>query len=73
MLGNIIVVYEATGVAKISFELLNVLWVNGIFIFTDVPGLRAPIEIDAEQIMRNLVFKTQVICGTVNAGRASFE
>ena len=32
-----------------------------------------PIEIDAEQIMRNLVLNNQVICGTVNAGRAAFE
>jgi hypothetical protein len=31
------------------------------------------IEIDAEGIMRNLVLKNHVLCGTVNAGRASFE
>jgi threonine dehydrogenase-like Zn-dependent dehydrogenase len=71
--GNISVVYEATGAAKISFEVLSVLSVNGVFIFTGVPGVRAPIEIDAEGIMRNLVLKNQVLCGTVNAGRASFE
>jgi D-arabinose 1-dehydrogenase-like Zn-dependent alcohol dehydrogenase len=45
---------------------------NGVFIFTGVPGVRAPIEIDAERIMRNLVLNNQVLCGTVNAGRASF-
>ena len=73
MLGNIFVVYEATGVAKISFDVLSVLGVNGIFIFTGVPGVTAPIEIDAEQIMRNLVLKNQLICGTVNASSASFE
>jgi hypothetical protein len=49
------------------------LGVNGVFIFTGVPGLKAPIEIDAEGIMRNLVLYNQVLCGTVNAGRASFE
>ncbi len=73
IIGNITLVYEATGVAKISFDVLNVLGVNGIFIFTGVPGIRAPIEIDAEGIMRNLVLNNQVLCGTVNAGRASFE
>ena len=46
---------------------------NGVFVFTGVPGVRAPIEIDAPQIMRNLVLNNQVLCGTVNAGRASFE
>ena len=73
MVGNISLVYEATGAAKISFDVLSVLGVNGVFIFTGVPGVRAPIEIDAERIMRNLVLNNQVICGTVNAGRASFE
>jgi threonine dehydrogenase-like Zn-dependent dehydrogenase len=73
MVGNISLVYEATGVAKISFDVLSVLGVNGVFIFTGVPGVKAPIEIDAERIMHNLVLNNQVICGTVNAGRASFE
>jgi threonine dehydrogenase-like Zn-dependent dehydrogenase len=73
MVGNISLVYEATGVAKVSLEVLSVLGVNGVFIFTGVPGVNAPIEFDAEQIMRNLVLNNQVLCGTVNAGRASFE
>ena len=73
MVGNISIVYEATGAAKVSFELLAVLGVNGVFILTGVPALRAPIEVDAERIMRNVVLNNQVICGTVNAGRPSFE
>jgi threonine dehydrogenase-like Zn-dependent dehydrogenase len=73
MLGNISVVYEATGVAKLSFDVLSVLGVNGVFLVTGVPGVRVPIEMDAEKIMRNVVLNNQVICGTVNASRASFE
>jgi threonine dehydrogenase-like Zn-dependent dehydrogenase len=73
MVGNICLVYEATGAAKVSFDVLSVLGVNGVFIFTGVPGVLAPIEIDAERIMRNLVLNNQAICGTVNAGRAAFE
>ena len=73
MVGNISIVYEATGAAKVSFELLAGLGVNGVFILTGVPALRAPIEVDAERIMRNVVLNNQVICGTVNAGRPSFE
>ena len=73
MVGNISFMYEATGVAKISFDVMSVLGVNGMYIFTGVPGVKAPIEIDAELIMRNLVLNNQVVCGTVNAGRASFE
>jgi threonine dehydrogenase-like Zn-dependent dehydrogenase len=73
MVGHISVVYEATGAAKVSFDVLSVLGVNGVFIFTGVPGVSGPIEIDAERIMRNLVLNNQVICGTVNAGRNAFE
>jgi threonine dehydrogenase-like Zn-dependent dehydrogenase len=71
--GNISLVYEATGAAKVSFDVLSVLGVNGVFIFSGVPGVRGPIAIDAERIMRNLVLNNQVLCGTVNAGRGSFE
>jgi threonine dehydrogenase-like Zn-dependent dehydrogenase len=73
MIGNVSLIYEATGAAKISFDVLSTLGSNGIFIFTGVPGRKAPIEIDAELIMHNLVLHNQVVLGTVNAGRASFE
>jgi hypothetical protein len=46
---------------------------NGIFVFTGVPERKAPIEIDTDLIMRNLVLKNQVVFGTVNAGRETFE
>jgi threonine dehydrogenase-like Zn-dependent dehydrogenase len=73
MVGNISLVYEATGAVKISFELMSVLGVNGVLLFTGVPAVGEPIAIEAQQIMRNLVLNNQVICGTVNAGRAAFE
>ena len=71
--GNIDLVYEATGAAQISFEVMEVLGTNGVFIFTGVPGRKGPIELDADLIMRNLVLKNQVVYGTVNAGRNAFE
>jgi threonine dehydrogenase-like Zn-dependent dehydrogenase len=71
--GNIDLVYEATGASSLSFEMMKVLGTNGIFIFTGVPGRKAPIEVDTDLVMRNLVLKNQVLFGTVNAGRDSFE
>ncbi|MCA9771412.1 MAG: glucose 1-dehydrogenase [Myxococcales bacterium] len=71
--GNIDLVYEATGASGISFRMIEVLGVNGVFIFTGVPGRKAPIEVDADLIMRNLVLKNQLVFGTVNAGPASFD
>ena len=71
--GNIDVVYEASGASAVSFELLKALGINGIFVFTGVPGRKAPIEVDTDRIMRDLVLKNQVVFGTVNASRETFE
>ena len=72
-IGNIDLVYEATGASSLSFEIMKYLGTNGIFIFTGVPGRKGPIEVDTDLMMRNLVLKNQVVFGTVNAGRDSFE
>jgi len=71
--GNIDLIYEAVGASRISFEVMKVLGLNGIFIFTGVPGRKGPIELDTDLIMRNLVLKNQVVLGTVNAGRDAYE
>jgi threonine dehydrogenase-like Zn-dependent dehydrogenase len=71
--GNVDLVYEATGASRLSFEMMKYLGTNGIFIFTGVPGRKGPVEVDTDLMMRNLVLKNQVVFGTVNAGRDSFE
>ena len=71
--GNIDLVYEATGASALSFEALRTLGVNGVFCFTGVPGRKAPISIDADALMRNMVLKNQLVFGTVNAGPDAFE
>ena len=70
--GNIDVVYEATGAVALSYEVLKYLGTNGAFIFTGVPALKGPRSIDADLIMRNQVLKNQVVLGTVNASKQSF-
>ena len=72
MVGNIDVVYEATGVSSLSYEVLKHLGTNGAFIFTGVAALRGPKPVDVDLIMRNQVLKNQVVIGTVNAGKQSF-
>ena len=71
--GNIDLVYEATGASSIAFQMMEVIGTNGVFVFTGVPGRKAPIEVDTDVIMRNLVLKNQVVFGTVNAGHEAFE
>jgi glucose 1-dehydrogenase len=72
-IGNIDLVYEATGASSLAFDMMKFLGTNGIFIFTGVPGRKGPVVVDTDLMMRNLVLKNQVVFGTVNAGRQSFE
>jgi len=72
LVGNIDMVYEATGASSVSFELMNCSGRMGCFFSPVFPGERAN-RIDADLIMRNLVLKNQVVFGTVNANREAFE
>ncbi|HVP38199.1 MAG TPA: glucose 1-dehydrogenase [Candidatus Saccharimonadales bacterium] len=71
--GNIDLVYEATGASRVAFEVLTALGANGIFVFTGVPGRRGSVELDTDTVMRDLVLRNQVVLGTVNAGRAAYD
>jgi threonine dehydrogenase-like Zn-dependent dehydrogenase len=71
--GNIDLVYEAAGVGQISFQLLNVLGTNGIFLFTGLPVPKPPLPIEVDKLMRQLVLKNQVAVGTVNADLHHFQ
>ncbi|MGH7894308.1 MAG: glucose 1-dehydrogenase [Candidatus Binatia bacterium] len=67
------VVYEATGASKVAFDMLQIVGPNAVFIFTGVPGRKAPVSVDTDLLMRNMVLKNQVVFGTVNAGKDAFE
>ncbi len=72
-IGNIDLVLEATGAANASFDFLQVLGTNGIFIFTGVPAPHKDLTLDAGTLMRNIVLRNQVVLGTVNAPKQAFE
>lgn len=73
MVGNIDLVYEALGVSQVAFGVMEVLGLNGVFVFTGIPAPEGHIQIPGNVLMRNLVLKNQVIVGTVNADKAAFE
>ena len=73
LFGHIHLIYEATGVSRLAFEAWKLLGPNSVFIFTGVPGLKAPIEVDTDLLMRNIVLKNQIIFGTVNASAENFD
>ena len=72
-IGNIDLVYEATGASQFAFQVLPFLGSNGIFVLTGVPGKNQEVELDTGTIMKNLVLKNQVVLGTVNAGADAFQ
>lgn len=71
--GNIDLVYEALGVAKISFDVMKVLGLNGVFVFTGIPPHKPAIPVEADTLMRQIVLMNQAIIGTVNADRPAFQ
>lgn len=71
--GNIDLVYEAVGLSKVSYDVLRVLGMNGVYVFTGIPAPRDPIPVEADNIMRNMVLKNQAVVGTVNADKKAFE
>lgn len=70
---NIDIVYEATGVPSISFEMMRVLGINGIFALTGIPRDADVVPDALGTLMRNLVLKNQDIVGSVNASYDDFE
>lgn len=72
MVGSVDVVYEAVGAADISFEVMKMLGLNGVFVFTGIPPHRPAIPVSADNLMRDMVLKNQVIIGTVNADDTAF-
>jgi threonine dehydrogenase-like Zn-dependent dehydrogenase len=73
LFGRIHVIYEATGASRLTFELMNLLAPNSLFIMTGVPSLKGPIEFDTDSLMRNIVLKNQIIFGTVNASSENYD
>jgi len=71
--GHVDLVYEALGVASITFEVLKILGLNGVFVFTGIPPHKPAIPVEADSLMRDMVLKNQVVVGTVNADRPAFE
>src|ERR1700722_11888599 len=72
MVDGIDLVYEAVGASSLAFDVMRVLGTNGVFIFTGVPGRKAPIQVDTDLLMRDFVLKNQMLYGTVNAGKQAF-
>jgi threonine dehydrogenase-like Zn-dependent dehydrogenase len=66
-------VVEAAGIARLEFNLLDALALNGICVLTSIPGGDRPLQIPGAEIVRRLVLGNQLLLGSVNAARGHFE
>jgi len=73
VLGPMDLILEATGVAKLEFNLLDALAVNGVYMLTGIPGGERPIDIPGADLIRRLVLGNQAMVGSVNAARDHFQ
>ena len=71
--GQIDMIFEATGIARVEFDLLGALGINGVYVLTGIPGGDRPLQVDGASLMRQLVLRNQVMIGSVNASRKHFE
>ncbi len=72
MVGNIDLIYEAVGEGQVTFDVMRVLGINGVYIFTGIPPEKDPIPVFADTLMRNITLKNQAVIGTVNASPEAF-
>jgi len=73
VLGDMELVFEATGVASLEFNLLDALGVNGVYVLTGIPGGSRPLQVQGAELIRRLVLDNQVMVGSVNASQAHFQ
>jgi glucose 1-dehydrogenase len=73
MTGPVSLIYEAIGVADVAFNVAKILGLNGIYVFTGIPPEQGAVGVEADNLMRQMVLKNQIILGTVNADASAFE
>jgi len=73
MLEPMDLIFEATGVAGLAFNLLDALGLNGIYVLTGIPGGDRPLQLDGAMLIRQLVLDNQTMLGSVNAARDHFQ
>ena len=71
LIGNIDVIFETWGASRL--DAMTALGANGIFVFTSVPGGKAPVVGHSYEILRGMVQRNQVAIGVLAADRAAFR
>ncbi|MFC2013549.1 alcohol dehydrogenase catalytic domain-containing protein [Chloroflexota bacterium] len=71
--GRLDIVFEASGAAATAVELVNYMSRSSIYVMTGIPQEELLIQVDAAQLVRQIVRNNQVVVGSVNSNRNHFE
>lgn len=71
--GTLDIVVEASGAAAMALELIRYMSRGSIYVMTGIPRGDVTIQVDAAELVRQLVRYNQVIVGSVNSNRRHFE
>jgi len=66
-------IFEATGIPRLAFDLIDALAVNGAYVLTGIPFGDRPIQLSGADLIRRLVLQNQVMVGSVNAAPDHFR
>jgi glucose 1-dehydrogenase len=72
-IGSFDMIFEATGIASLQFELLDALALDGVYAVAGIPSGNQPLSVGGSALMRRLVLQNQLIVGSVNASRDHFQ
>lgn len=71
--GAMELIFEATGIPTLEFNLLDALATNGVYVLTGIPAGERPVNVVGAELIRRLVLKNQVMLGSVNAARDHYQ
>ncbi len=71
--GNVDIIFEASGAADTALELINCMRRSSIYVMTGIPREELVMQLDAAQLVRQIVRYNQVVVGSVNSNRSHFE
>jgi threonine dehydrogenase-like Zn-dependent dehydrogenase len=66
-------VFDATGVPALEFNLMDILSPNGVYVLTGIPGGNRPLEVPGSEIIRRVVLDNLAMVGSVNAARDHYQ
>ncbi len=71
--GTLDIIFEAAGAAATAIELITHMSRSSIYVMTGIPRQELMLQVDAAELVRQMVRNNQVIAGSVNSNRSHFE